>query len=118
MDMAGKRESESRGPVTDSVRIEFEDDVDRATLLALHAHPMVEQFPESVGALFQAAGVIRLSEVHRVSDGEIENDRYGFAREFVCHLRPGGDANAAVAILQQSPLIRKARPLLLRGPSD
>ena len=118
MDPVGKRESESRRPVTDSVRIEFGDDIDRATLRALHAQPTIEQFPESVSALLQAAGVVRLTEVHRVSEGEIENDQYGFAREFVGHIRPGGDANAAVAILGKSPLIRRARPLLLRGAGD
>ncbi|MEE8585114.1 MAG: hypothetical protein V3T83_09720, partial [Acidobacteriota bacterium] len=57
-----------------------------------------------------------IASVHELKPIEIEDDRYGFAREFVCWLLPGTTTTATLETLQRSPLIRRALPLLIRKP--
>jgi hypothetical protein len=103
------------------LRIQFSDMISTKTLKVLHAAGLEGDLPADLKDLLQVVGGERLSSVHRLSVEEIIDDKYGFAQEFKLYLQAGREVNQAVESLRKSPLVKSARPLLLRrssGESD
>ena len=100
---------------TPVLRVEFSELVDVETLTLLHREGLSDKLPSDFCRLMESARVEHLSEVYHLSHEEIVNDRYGFARDFKCMLRTHTDWNSSLSTLQQSPLVRRVRPLTVRG---
>lgn len=105
----------SVGASTPVLRVEFSELVDVDTLTLLHSEGLSDKLPADFCRLMESAQVEQLIEVYRLSHQEIVDDRYGFARDFKCTLRTHTDWNSSLSILRQSPLVRRARPLTVRG---
>jgi len=96
------------------IRVLFSEQVNGNALRALHASPSVDQFPPVVSDLLAQANIKRLSEVYQVTQDEVESDKYGFAREFVCYLNDGCKPESAIKVLEKSPLVKAVRTSALR----
>lgn len=88
--------------------------MDAATLASLRRGGLAAASTSDLATALRAAGGQELRAVYQLTEEELVNDRYGFAREFVLSLREGVGVEAARHTLESSPLIRSAEPLLLR----
>ena len=112
-------EPTARGPQATpySIRIKLSSQLDDAAIRALHPGASANDWPDALRGLLSAAKVQRMTEVHPITDGPID-DPYGFAREFVCYLQPGSEVEQTLQVLRNSPLIETARPMHLGRAFD
>jgi len=99
------------------LRVQFSSQVETEMLYLLHAAKSIDQLPPPLRKLLQAVNGERLRSVHQLTQAEIANDTYGFARDFQLVLRPEADVEAAIATLHDSPFVAEVRPLRMRRSS-
>ena len=96
------------------LQIQLSEAVSSDTLEMLHAEGLDGDLPADLRELFRTAWVARISAVHRLSSEEIQNDRYGFARDFKLYIRAGYQPDTAIEKLKSSFLVQDAKPIALR----
>jgi hypothetical protein len=100
------------------LRVQFSDRVSTETLKVLHAAGLAGDVPADLTELIQAVGGASISSVHHLSEEEITDDKYGFARDFKLYLQAGREVDPAIESLKKSPLVKSARPILLLRSMD
>ena len=66
--------------------------------------------PCSIRDMLSNAGVAKLSPVHKLTEAEIRNDEYGFAREFTAILKPADNTTAMVEAIRQLSFVKSCSP--------
>ncbi len=79
-------------------------------LEVLHASGLTDERVAAIKELINTAGGEHLVPVYELSQDEIMQDNYGFARAFKLYLKSETNPNQTIEILQCSPLIESVRP--------
>lgn len=100
------------------LRVKFSKLVSVDTLELLHGGRLQGPFPDELSDLVHRAEIASLKAVFSVSQEELQDDRYGFAREFEARLQPSANADSAARVLRSSPLVETVKPVLVRRPQE
>ena len=93
------------------LQINFSNCIEAEILWSLHTNDLSNDRVTPIQELIKAAGGDKLMPVYELSQEEIMQDKYGFARSFKLSLKPETDLNKAIEILQSSSLIERVKPV-------
>ncbi len=93
------------------LQINFSSCIEAEILWSLHTSDLSNERVAAIQELINAAGGDKLTPVYELSQEEIMQDKYGFARAFKLSLKPETELNQAIEILQCSPFVESVRPV-------
>ena len=91
------------------LQLELVEGLDAAMLVALHASDKTAGACSARDQL-ENAGVAELTPVHQLTDAEIRDDRYGFAREFTAILNPDADPASTIDAIRKLSFVKSCAP--------
>ena len=97
------------------LQLEFVEGLEVDVLRALHACDGTSS-PCFIADKLFGAGVSSLSPVHKLTEAEIRDDAYGFAREFTAILKPADNPTSMVEAIRQLSFVKScSRPEMQSG---
>jgi hypothetical protein len=102
-------ESSKSTHVSGALRIEFSDGINPEILKKLHLNCVSGDIPQEIKEFLKTPGVSKMSPVYKMSQDEIDTDKYGFSREFLLYLKESSDQKEVFDLISCSPLIKKVQ---------
>ncbi len=105
------------------LRVVLDTSLPKALIAALHSggdaldSGALARASPGIVELLRATGAEKVSPVYELSPQEVDEDKYGFARELKLYLGPGIDAELAVQALSRSPFVESCRISGIRSVS-
>ena len=99
------------------LEIKFSNLVGAEVLQALHQGRIEDEHLQIIRTLIQSVGGHRLDAVYEISEDEIVNDAYGFARAFKLLLKSDVDISQSIESLKKSPLVESVKPISISTTS-
>ncbi len=96
------------------LQINFSSCIEAEILWSLHTSNLSSERVTAIQELINAAGGDKLTSVYDLSQEEIMQDNYGFARAFKLSLKPETDLQQAIEILQSSSLVERVSPIRIQ----
>jgi hypothetical protein len=93
------------------LQLKFSDLIETEILNILHTSGLNDERTTAIQKLIETAGGDRLVPIYELSQEEIMQDKYGFARVFKLYLKPDTNPNRAIEILQSSPSVESVSPV-------